>query len=452
MTETKLVIHPRKAFKPYLTRKERYACVVAHRRAGKSFCFIQDIGHKALTHERKNMKVAPLRYAYVAPTRDQAKDIAWQYVKDFLSPIRGVRINESDLMATLPSRAQIRLYSGDNFERMRGLYFDGVILDEYADINPLAWSTVIRPCLSDYQGWATFAGTPKGKNAFWEVYQQSLEDDSWFSMILKASESHILPESELNDIKKDRTVTRDKFLQEYECDFNVANPGAIFLEEVEEARREGRINNDIMHYAGLPVYTAFDIGLPMNTKCWIFQIVGDKIKMLQHLSGGTKLNTPHKWVDLLKQLASERGYSYGCHFLPHDGEVVWKPIFIDAGITNIEALERPHDEWDTINVAKTGFNRVYINQKECEDGIRGLEFWATREVKQKNYNTNKPAHDWASHICTAFCYCLWAIHKGRTINRAGQSKRAMKGSGVRVRMGTRSTQGTPKKNNVRVIR
>jgi hypothetical protein len=443
MSDTQIVINPRKPFIPYLTRKERYACIIAHRRAGKSFALIQDINHKALTHTRGNMKVAPLRYAYIAPTRDQAKDIAWQYVMDFLSPIKGCKINQSDLVATLPSRAQIRLYSGDSFERMRGLYFDGVVLDEYADIDPIAWSTVIRPTLSDYKGWATFSGTPKGKNQLWEVWNQAREDedDKWFHMMLKSSTSGILDPEELEDIKSDRTITSDKFMQEYECDFNVANPGAIFLEEVEQARRDGRISNDIMHYAGLPVYTAFDIGLPINTKCWVFQIVGDKIKFLMHLSGGVKLNTPHKWVGFLQELARERGYSYGCHFLPHDGEVVWKQVFKDAGFENTECLDKPKDQWDNINITKEDFGRVWIAEKDCESGIRGLEFWSTIETKKKAYNTNTPAHDWCSHICTALCYGMSAVRKGRTINKAGQHKRGQRRGGVRVRTGSGRNNG-----------
>jgi hypothetical protein len=438
MPDTQIVINPRKPFIPYLTRKERYACIIAHRRAGKSFALIQDINHKALTHKRGNMKVAPLRYAYIAPTRDQAKDIAWQYVMDFLSPIKGCKINQGDLKATLPSRAEIRLYSGENFERMRGLYFDGVVLDEYADIDPIAWSTVIRPCLSDYKGWATFSGTPKGKNQLWDVWNQARENENkkWFHMMLKASESGILDADEIADIKSDVTITGDKYLQEYECDFNIANPGAIFLEEVELARKDGRINNDIMHYAGLPVYTAFDIGLPINTKCWVFQIVGDKIKMLMHLSGNPKINTPHKWVHLLTELGKERGYSYGVHFLPHDGETVWRPVFQDAGFDNTEVLEKSKDAWDYINVAKEDFGRVWISEKECQSGIRGLEFWSTIETKKKAYNSNTPAHDWSSHVCTAFCYAMLAIRRGRTINKAGMHKKGQRRGGVRVRTGS----------------
>ena len=56
---------------------------------------------------------------------------------------------------------------------MRGIYLDGGVLDEYAQMPSKAWSEVIRPALSDRQGWAVFIGTPKGRNAFYELYAEA---------------------------------------------------------------------------------------------------------------------------------------------------------------------------------------------------------------------------------------------------------------------------------------
>jgi phage terminase large subunit len=72
---------------------------------------------------------------------------------------------------TLKNKVKVSLFGADNADSMRGLGFSGVYLDEYGDFKPSVFGNVIRPALSDKQGWAVFAGTPKGKNAFWEVYQ-----------------------------------------------------------------------------------------------------------------------------------------------------------------------------------------------------------------------------------------------------------------------------------------
>ena len=186
-------LNPRDQFRSYLERKQRWACLVVHRRGGKTFACIQDLLHRALTHKRPG---PALRYAYLAPTRDQTKDIAWGYLKAFTSQIPGVKVNEADLQVTLPNKASIRLYSGEAYERLRGIYLDGCVIDEFADIDPQAWHAVIRPCLSDYQGWATFIGTPKGRNAFWRFWDDALRDESWFTLILKADDSHILDSTE----------------------------------------------------------------------------------------------------------------------------------------------------------------------------------------------------------------------------------------------------------------
>ena len=338
-----------------------------------------------------------------------------------MGEIPDVKINESELMVTLPHNdASIRLYSGDNYERMRGLYFDGVVIDEVADIDPRAWPTVIRPTLTDYKGWATFIGTPKGRNVFYDVYCTAKESDEWYDLFLPASDSGILDPEELQAIHDDPTVTESAYLQEYECDFSIAAPGAIYLDLVEKARNEGRLSEDVCHFEGLPVYTTFDVGAAVNTICWIWQVVGDRVKFLQSLQGGKGLETPAQWVKLLGELSNQRGYSYGMHFMPHDGETYWVPAFKEAGVQNVESLVRPSKEWDPINETRRTFPRISINIKECESGVRALEHWASKEMNKGAYIDNKPAHDWASHWCTAFGYASWAIKWGRTVNKAAQ--------------------------------
>ena len=103
-------IVPRPQLAGYLTRSQRWAVMVLHRRAGKSFVCIQDLIAKVFTHKRSG---PPLRYAYQAPTREQAKDIAWKYLVQFTSQIPGVVVNKADLQITFHNGATIRLYSGE---------------------------------------------------------------------------------------------------------------------------------------------------------------------------------------------------------------------------------------------------------------------------------------------------------------------------------------------------
>jgi hypothetical protein len=122
---------PRPQFRAYHARKERFAKIVAHRRFGKTVGCINDEIRAALSNTRSD---PPPRYAYVAPTFTQAKDIAWQYLKTYSAPVPRLRVSESELFVEYPNRARIRLYGADNYDRMRGLYFDGVTIDEPAQI------------------------------------------------------------------------------------------------------------------------------------------------------------------------------------------------------------------------------------------------------------------------------------------------------------------------------
>jgi hypothetical protein len=58
----------------------------------------------------------------------------------------------------------ISLRGADNYDSLRGVGLDFVVLDEVADIHPEVWTEVIRPALSDRMGCALFIGTPRGFN------------------------------------------------------------------------------------------------------------------------------------------------------------------------------------------------------------------------------------------------------------------------------------------------
>ena len=425
-------INPREAFRPYLDRKQRWACMVIHRRGGKTFACIQDLLKHALTHKRPG---PPLRYAYMAPTREQAKDIAWGYVKIFFSQIPGITINEADLKVTLADGQSIRLYSGESYERMRGLYFDGVVIDEFADIDPAAWHSVIRPCLTDYKGWASFIGTPKGRNQFWKIFKNAVTDPDWFTLVLKASESEIIPTDELNDIK--RSTPSHIFEQEYEVSFAVGRPGAIYSKQIEEARVSKRISHDILWFKELPVYSAFDVGAPFNQKCWLFQLCGDRINFLEALSGDDDCKTPADWADRLRK----KQYSYGSHFLPHDAcsenGGLWQDGFKRAGLTHIVGVPRQVSVWDGINLAIDAFPRVHCNAGGCDVGLEALDAYHSKEERDGVTITDVPVHDWSSHFSDAFSLAHQAIQKGLVVDRSAIATRPRNRAGNKVISGFR---------------
>jgi phage terminase large subunit len=267
---------PRPQFASFHARAERFACIVAHRRAGKTVACVHELLHGATRCE----KLRP-RFAYLSPFLRQSKQVAWDYLRAAIAPVRteGATAHETELRVDLPSGAQVRLYGADNPDALRGLYLDGVVLDEYADMDPRVWSEVIRPALADRCGWAAFIGTPRGRNAFFDLWRRAQTEQGWFSLMLKASESGLIPREELDLARRD--LTEDQYAQEFECSFEAAVIGAYYGALMRAAEADGRIAGVPYDPAAL-VWTAWDLGIRDATAIWFAQVVGREIRIIDY--------------------------------------------------------------------------------------------------------------------------------------------------------------------------
>lgn len=198
---------------------KRLSLIVAHRRAGKTEVVATRLIMAALTLNR--LHPTPF-YGYLAPFLNQAKAVAWNRLKYYARLLPNTKINESELLITLFNGSQIKLFGADYPDRLRGLGFDGVVMDEVAQMRPETWGAVVRPCLADREGWAVFIGTPKGRNQFYDLYAESLNDpEKWFCGVFPADKTGVLPQSELDSLH--REIGDNLFRQEFLCDFTAAN-------------------------------------------------------------------------------------------------------------------------------------------------------------------------------------------------------------------------------------
>ena len=112
--------------------KSRFSVLVAHRRFGKTVGVINHLVRAAMTTGNSDS-----RYGYIAPYRNQSKAIAWDYLKRYSAPIPCIKVNEGELSIEYPNGSRIRLFGADNADALRGMYFDGVVLDEIADMRAI---------------------------------------------------------------------------------------------------------------------------------------------------------------------------------------------------------------------------------------------------------------------------------------------------------------------------
>lgn len=203
----------------------RFCVLVTHRQLGKTVCAVNHLLKHALRNTRPHA-----RYFYVAPLLKQAKLIAWDYFKRYAAPIPQVKISEGELCVGLPNGARIWVCGADNPDALRGTYADGVVLDEYAQIKPDVFTEIIRPMLLSRNGWSVFMGTPKGQNAFFELYNQAhkkaQEDPSlWWVGTFRADTSGVILPEELRRIEQDTPPAI--FRQEYLCDFTASTENTL---------------------------------------------------------------------------------------------------------------------------------------------------------------------------------------------------------------------------------
>jgi phage terminase large subunit len=125
----------------------------------------------------------------------------------------------------LKNEARIKICGADNPEALRGGYLDYVILDEFGNMAPSIWGSIIRPQLSDRNGRATFIGTPNGRNHFYDMFQHAKTDPDWFWFALPASETGVLSQEELDANR--RELTPEQYAQEFENSFDAAIQGAL---------------------------------------------------------------------------------------------------------------------------------------------------------------------------------------------------------------------------------
>jgi hypothetical protein len=389
---------PREQFRAFHDRGERFAAIVAHRRAGKTVACVHDINRAALSTTKKSA-----RFAYVAPFYAQAKDVAWNYAKEAAAPVPGVTFNESELRIDYPNGARVRLYGADNYDRMRGIYLDGVVLDEYGDMDPRAWVEVIRPALADRKGWAVFIGTPKGENAFYEVCERAKASDDWFHMRLKASETGLIDAEELAAARAE--MSEDQYRQEFECAFDAAVVGAYYAKLLTEADDFGRVAN-VPHDPALPVYTAWDLGIGDSTAIWFAQFAGPELRLIDcYEASGVGLD---HYASVLRAEGRAR-YNYADHFLPHDA---WarelgtgrtrEEVLRALGLPVLKAPQLSVD--DGINAARMILPRCYFDRNKCADGLRALRHYRAEFDEKRKVLRPRPLHDWSSHYADAFRY------------------------------------------------
>jgi hypothetical protein len=368
----------------------------------------------ALENKNKNP-----RFAYISPTFKQSKSIAWDYIKQFTYGIPGIKYNETELRVDFPNGARITLLGSENCDGIRGIYLDGCVIDEYANVNERLFPEIIRPALSDRKGFCVFIGTPQGmNNNFYELYQHAQQNTKdWFYFKAKASKTQIVDEEELEKAKE--IMGENKFKQEFECEWTANIEGAIYgkvIADMENKRQIGRVPYD----PSLPVNTSWDLGVSDHTAIIFWQQMGRSVNVIDYIE------ERGQGLPFFAQLVKEKDYIYQDHFAPHDIEVTdfsngktRREVAYQLGIRFKVVPKLPLE--DGIHATTMLLPRVWIDVDHCKKLIDALRHYHRKYIDKTRMFRSKPVHDWSSHACDAMRYLAVGLQELNTRQTAPQS-------------------------------
>jgi hypothetical protein len=377
----------------------RFSVLVCHRRFGKTVLSVNRLINAARSTDRTDW-----RGAYIAPLYRQAKTVVWDELKRYCGLGTDdciVKFHEIELRADFENGARIRLFGANNPDSLRGMYLDAVVFDEVAQMPHRVWAEVIRPALSDRKGWAMFIGTPRGKNALYEIWENATKDPDWFAAMYRASETGIVDQDELDANARD--MSPEEYEQEFECSFTAAIRGAYFGALMSEADKEKRITA-VPHDPSLPVHTAWDLCMSDSTSIWFVQArPGGTFGVVDYYEANGE------GLDHYAKVLDDKGYKYGTHIAPHDIRV----RELGTGKSRLEVSRNLGIRFDIaanipiqdgINAIRTTLPKCWFDADKCALGIEALRHYRRRFNDRTATLSAHAVHDWTSHAVDAFRY------------------------------------------------
>lgn len=391
---------PRPFMVAFHQRKERFAHLLLARRSGKSLGSVCELVIRAMYTKKHRAQ-----YHYICPFRSQAKSVAWAYLKEYTEGI-AVDVRESELSVELPNGAKIFLTGSDNVDALRGLYSDGVILDEYADCRAGLLDAVVMPLLMDRLGFLVICGTSRGRvNDFYDKYQLAKDNPDWFQLEKNVYEAGVIHPEEIERMK--RSISDAKFEQEMMCSFDASLVGTYYADNINEIQQKGHLltGDDAlaMHDYKLPVHCAMDLGRRDSTVIIFWQETPTGINVIDHYANNGE--QAQHYIDNL----NGRPYALETVWIPHDG--VAKTFsthksaleqFLEAGL-NAQIVPKLSVQ-DGIEATRQVLGYTHFNYDSCFALVENLRVYRKRYDELNRCFSDKPLHDFASDFADAVRY------------------------------------------------
>ena len=180
-----------------------------------------------------------------------------------------------------------------------------------------------------------------------------------------------------------------------EC-FKAPIEGAIYADVLDRLRAAGAIRPSAVDRNFL-VHTSWDLGSPINTVTWYFQLVGEEVRVID-LDCELDLTPAERVARILG-----KGYLIGWHFLPHDALGTMKSgrtfqmELHQLGLRNTRVVPQAVDTWIGINHLRGMLPSFTFRVPACDKGLDMLSAYHTKRETSSGTALDIPVHDTSSH-------------------------------------------------------
>lgn len=379
----------------------------------------------------------PGNYFYVFPTKEDARRALWEKILDdgnkllsYMPEGCRTRLSNQEMVMEVmvgPVQSTIRVVGLDkNPEAIRGITPQGVVFSEFAFSDPDAYRALI-PALRRDGNFVIINSTPNGRNHFYNMYEGVKKNGDWFVSEYQA----FWPEKE-NFIKVEEpeyfeTLVGEGIMdwedieREFGCSFSTGMKGSFYVDQVEKARKDGRIGN-YSHDDHRLVDTFWDIGSGDDAPVWFRQVDGNRIIFFDYCE-----NAGRGVKDFVTMLA-DKGYDFRNHYLPHDADhksvqtgTTTASLFEDMLAAfnvsgSVEVLPKTPNRQHGINAVRSRFSRYHFDEDRCHLGIKHLEGYTRKWDKHRKVFLKDPVHDQHSHSADALRYEAEAEDEGNWVS------------------------------------
>lgn len=263
---TRVLLDPRQY--AYFHSKVRLNVVAAGRRSFKTEGALRRLVRRAI----KPQRFTNTRYFACAPTQQQSKDIFWERILRLL-PSWALLTPQNPAASISQVELKIKLWHGgllkvaglDRPQRIEGGdggFWDGGVVDEFADCKPGIIDAHIRPMMIR-GGWLDVTGVPEGRsNGFYDLYDAALRDKSGEVCAHHWRTSEVLHlylgvEAAAAEIAHAMSVMdRMLYRQEYDADFISYEGKAYYC--FEESNHVCPLSERVRYNPNLPIITCWD--------------------------------------------------------------------------------------------------------------------------------------------------------------------------------------------------